>query len=200
MAPRFVDKEEKKKNILLAAQKVFARKGFTSAKIDDVAREARIGKGTVYEYFKSKEDIFFALYEEVKAELHRRIFSIDKELPPGEKLRKYLASALLSFEAWRDFSFVLLDFWAVHKRSSSSKVNFDELYSEAREQIASVIKEGIKNGDFKKVNPTHAASLLVGIIDGLLLQWIFNPKSFSLQRISDDIVEIISTGIRKHDR
>lgn len=199
MAPKLVDKAEKKKDILVAAQKVFARKGFTFAKIDDVAREAGIGKGTVYEYFRSKEDIFFALYEEVKAELHRRIFSIDKELPPGEKLRKYLASALLSFDSWRDFSYVLLDFWAVHKRSGSSKVNFDELYSEAREEISAVIKEGIKVGEFKKVNPTHAASLLVGIIDGLLLQWIFNPKSFSLQRIAEDIVEIISTGIRRRN-
>ena len=74
MSPKLVDKEEKKKAVLAAARTVFAKKGLASAKIEDVALEAGIGKGTVYEYFKSKDDIFFALFEEMKRELHRRIF------------------------------------------------------------------------------------------------------------------------------
>ncbi len=195
MSPRLVDKEEKKKAVLIAARRVFAKKGFAATKIDDVAREADIGKGTVYEYFRSKDDIFFALYEEMKIELHRRIFDVDASLPPREKLRRLVVSALLAFEHWRDFGYILLDFWAMHKKGADANIRFDEIYDEARARLSALIREGIQTGDFKKVNPVHTASALIAIFDGLLLQWIFNPKSFSLKTVTDTVLDLIMRGI-----
>lgn len=195
MSPKFVDKEEKRKSVLAAARRVFAKKGLAAARIEDVASEAGIGKGTVYEYFRSKDDIFFALFEEMKRELHRRIFEIDGALPPREKLRQLVSSALLAFEQWRDFGYVLLEFWAMHKGGGSARIRFDEIYDDARSILSVLIKEGIKTGDFKKVNPLHTASALIAIFDGLLLQWIFNPKSFSLKSIADTVSDLIAHGI-----
>ncbi len=196
--PRLVDKEEKKKELLLAARRVFAKKGLALAKIEDVAVEAGIGKGTVYEYFRSKDDIFFALFEEMKKELHRRIFEIDGSLPPKEKLHRLVRSALLAFEDWRDFGYILLDFWAMHKGGTSTRIRFDEIYDDARTILSALIKKGIKTGDFKKVNAVHTASALIAIFDGLLLQWIFNPKTFSLKAIGDTVSELIARGIEKN--
>ncbi len=193
--PRLVDKVEKKKAVLMAARRVFARKGLALTKIDDIAMEAGIGKGTVYEYFRSKDDIFFALFEEMKKELHRRIFEVDGELPPREKLHRLVVSALLAFEEWRDFGYILLDFWAMHKGGTSTRIRFDEIYDDARSALSALIRDGIKSGDFRKVNPTHTASTLIAIFDGLLLQWIFNPKSFSLKTMADTISELIAQGI-----
>ncbi len=197
MSPRLVDKKEKKKALLMAARRVFARKGFTATKIDDVAKEAEIGKGTVYEYFRSKDDIFFALYEEMKIELHERIFELDNELPPREKLRNLVMSALLAFEHWRDFGYILLDFWAMHKNGASTNIRFDEIYDEARTRLSALIREGIRTGDFKKVNSVETASALIAIFDGLLLQWIFNPRSFSARTIGNTVFDLICTGIEK---
>ncbi len=195
MSPKVVDKEEKKKTILNAARAVFARKGIASAKMEDVSVEAGIGKGTIYEYFRSKDDIFFALFEQMKIELHRRIFEVDRTLPPREKLHLLIRSALLAFEQWRDFGYILLDFWAMHKGGSSTRIRFDEIYDDARSILSALIREGIKTGDFKKVNPANAASAIIAIFDGLLLQWIFNPKSFSLKTIADTVSDMISVGI-----
>ena len=197
MSPRFVDKEEKKKALLAAARKVFAKKGFAATKIDDVAREADIGKGTVYEYFRSKDDIFFALYEEMKIALHRRIFELDNALPPKEKLRSLVHSALLAFEHWRDFGYMLLDFWAMHKNGVSANIRFDEIYDEARARLSALIRQGIRTGDFRKVEPAVAASALIAIFDGLLLQWIFNPRSFSPGTLGDTVFDLICRGIEK---
>lgn len=197
MSPKFVDKEEKKRAILRAARKVFAQKGFASTKMEDIAKEAGIGKGTVYEYFRSKDDIFLALFEESKAEFHRRIFTIEKRLPPKERLQLFINSSLMAFEEWSDLSHILLDFWAEHKSAGSIKFKFDDLYKSSKNNLAALIKTGIKRGDFKKVNPLHTASILIAIIDGLLLQWVFNPKSFSLRDIGSDVAAIILSGIKK---
>lgn len=197
MSPIRVDKEEKRKEILNAARKIFSQKGFASTKIEDVAREAGIGKGTVYEYFRSKNDIFFALFEEIKAEFHKRVFIMKPKSPPQERLEKYIISALASFEEWKDMSHILLDFWAEHKSKSSAHFRFDELYRVARENLSALIKEGIKKGDFKKIDPSLTASMLIALIDGLLLQWVFNPKSFSLREIGSNVAAIILSGIKK---
>ncbi|HHN64636.1 MAG TPA: TetR/AcrR family transcriptional regulator [Nitrospirae bacterium] len=197
MAPKIVDKEEKRKEILSAAMRVFARKGFSASRVIDVAREAGIGKGTVYEYFHSKDEIFLALYEEMKAEFHQRIFVTDKDLPPQERLKRFITSALSAFEEWKDLSHILLDFWAEHRGGGSVDFRFDELYKDARARLAGLIREGIRKGVFRKVNPVHTASLLIAIVDGLLLQWVFNPKSFSLTRIGRDSTDIILKGIEK---
>ncbi|HSQ77554.1 MAG TPA: TetR/AcrR family transcriptional regulator [Nitrospirota bacterium] len=195
MSPKLVNKEEKKKAILSAARTVFAKEGFAATKIEDVAREAGIGKGTIYEYFRSKDDIFFALYEEMKIELHRRIFEFDGISSPKVQVNKMITSALLALEEWRDFGYILLDFWAMHKSGTSMKLRFDEIYDDARSSLSVLIKEGMRTGDFKKVNPSHAASALIAIIDGLMLQWIFNPKSFTLKTIAVTVSDIIAQGI-----
>jgi TetR/AcrR family fatty acid metabolism transcriptional regulator len=197
MAPKLVDKAEKKKAVLAAARSVFARKGLAAAKIEDVAVEAGIGKGTIYEYFKSKDDIFFALFEEMKRELHRRIFEIDGTLPPREKLHRLVTSALLAFEHWRDFGYILLEFWAMHKGGTKTRIRFDEIYDEARAGLASLIRQGIRSGEFRNVNPGHAASALIAIFDGLLLQWLFNPRSFSLKTMGSTVSELIARGIER---
>ena len=58
-----INREERKKQIILAAAQIFAQKGYTGTVMDEIARCAGIGKGTIYEYFDSKEDLFFAVFE-----------------------------------------------------------------------------------------------------------------------------------------
>ena len=91
-----------------------------------------------------------------------------------------MTSALLAFEQWRDFGYILLEFWAMHKGGTSTRIRFDEIYDDARSVLSALIREGIRTGDFRKVNPGNTASALIAIFDGLLLQWLFNPRSFSL--------------------
>jgi hypothetical protein len=133
----------------------------------------------------------------MKRELHRRIFEIDGSLPPGQKLHHLVTSALLAFEQWRDFGYILLEFWAMHKGGTSARIRFDEIYDDARSILSALIRDGISTGDFRKVNPGHAASALIAIFDGLLLQWLFNPKSFSLRAMGNTVSDIIARGIER---
>ena len=78
--PRSIDKQAKKQDIIKAAMKVFAQKGFANTKMADVAEMANIGKGTIYEYFKSKEEIFEFVFshfmESMETSVARAIFKI----------------------------------------------------------------------------------------------------------------------------
>ena len=65
MSPKIIDKEAKKAEILQAAMQVFSRKGVAKTRMADIAVAAGIGKGTIYEYFRSKEEIFAAAFQQV---------------------------------------------------------------------------------------------------------------------------------------
>jgi AcrR family transcriptional regulator len=69
--PKIIDKDEKKAEILRAAMQVFSQKGVAKTKMIDIAKCARVGKGTIYEYFDSKEDIFREAFEKVYYESER---------------------------------------------------------------------------------------------------------------------------------
>jgi len=197
MAPRFVNRQEKRRAILQAAMAVFARKGFSATKVADIAREAGIGKGTVYEYFSSKDEIFFALYRQMRDEFHRRVFASKKALSPRRKIEDFITSALGAFEQWRELSRVLLEFWAEHRGGGAIEFRFDEIYKDARARLAGIVREGIRKGVFRKVNAINVASLLIAVVDGLLLQWVFNPEGFPLSRTGRDAVRVFLRGIER---
>jgi len=93
--------------------RVFSREGYHRAKMEAVAEEAGIGKGTVYEYFKSKTDLFLALHDHMLAEL--KAFYM-KELEgirqPAAMLERFIAVAFQTFRLWEPFFLVFFDYWA----------------------------------------------------------------------------------------
>ena len=121
MSPKIIDKKAKKEEILKAAIKVFAQKGVTNTKMVDIAETAGIGKGTIYEYFESKDDIFAEAFhhfmEELNAVMAKRLFRI---YDPIEKLAALIKGwvEVVQFHS-ADFMEIMMDFWAEgvrHKR------------------------------------------------------------------------------------
>ncbi len=74
MSPIRVDKEEKRKEILKAALVVFSQKGFHKTSMNDIAQKAEIGKGTLYDYFKSKDELFLSLLDFIFSEFFEKFF------------------------------------------------------------------------------------------------------------------------------
>ncbi|HAD81967.1 MAG: hypothetical protein A2509_06645 [Candidatus Edwardsbacteria bacterium RIFOXYD12_FULL_50_11] len=89
--------DNKKLDILRAAGKVFPRKGFHKTLMDDVAREAKIGKGTIYRYFSHKEDLFFSILENAMDEMHGRMIAARKKRNSPENKVAGMLEALADF-------------------------------------------------------------------------------------------------------
>ncbi len=198
--PKIVNKEEKKAQILEASIKVFSKKGMNDTKISDIAEEASIGKGTIYEYFKSKDEIFTASFyyfmEKLEASISRRLFRIHD---PLEKMRAYFSAWTDMFEGdYLEYLEIVLDFWAegVRERSDSWMIDLNKFYSENRDMIDNLLSDCVSKGEIKQVDTKLIASIMLGTLDGILIQWIMDRKAFNMKEAVVLFVETMIDGLK----
>src|SRR5256886_14528453 len=155
----------KRESILRAATRVFARNGYFNSKVADIARAAGVADGTVYLYFKSKEEILHSIFDQNMAEAiaSGRVL-IEKLRDPGEKLRRIAMLHLERLGADRDLAVV----FQVELRGSTkfmrefSATGFAEYLGLLRQ----IFEEGQAAGVFRKqVSPKLAAKILFGALD-----------------------------------
>ena len=134
MTPPFINKDEKKKKILKAALDIFAEKGYHTARMVDVAKVAEIGKGTIYEYFKSKEELFMELFTFVmRGPIDYQFQKWDQTTKPAEKLEKLISSSLQTYNKLEKFYYVLINFRVEHRESNTKtfyRSQFAKLYKD----------------------------------------------------------------------
>ena len=196
-----MDKELKKQEILNAAMKMFAQKGVSKAKMVDIAKEAGIGKGTIYEYYQSKEEIFEDAFhhftEQADTEIAKRLFKLDD---PIEKLETWIDAWMETIQIHSlDFIEIMIDFWAegVRERQMDTVFDMNRIYSEYRIAIARILDEGIAKGTIRKLNSVLIASILIGAMDGIALQWIFDRNSFQFKEAAEALKSSFIEGIKK---
>jgi len=206
MAALIIDREKKKEHILLSAINIFASKGFTKTTINDIAVSANIGKGTVYEYFKSKDEIIqdaFLFFTSSMTNEFTEIMSLD--LNGKDKLVNILKAFCTYFtnkEKPEGIIEVILDFWAEGMRSDNSKTilneNMREMYIAYRKFLIDIIKQGIDDGSFKNdIDPFSISATVIAMLDGLMLQWILDKKTIDVKSIIKSFTDLILNGIEK---
>lgn len=198
MSPRIVNKEEKKKLILTEALRVFARQGFRNTKVADIAVSAGIGKGTVYEYFKSKDQIFeeaiFFLMDHINAEVGKEIYLVTDTT---QKLKKYITKTFSAYEMNADVIDVMFDYWAEVVRNKHTREFMIELYKKYKEYIKSILDEGVEKNDFSIEDTESLALIIISAMDGIMLQWMLEKEKFPLQNVVKALVDSLIEGIIK---
>jgi len=199
MSPIIVDKAEKKKKILDAALDVFADKGFSNVVISDIAQAAKIGKGTVYEYFRSKEQLFEELLKYLFAKYQNYVPQEWKRgTTPDERLRNllsfYTRLYIQASTRRNKVIFILVDYLS-HKRDKSSRKR-EGYFSGYREEIRSIVEEGIRMKTFRKVDVESAVTAITIAIDGLMFQMLLMPKSINLKKMIPVLIEMILTYLK----
>jgi len=199
--PKIINKQAKKLEIIQAAMKVFAQNGFANTKMAEIAVAAKIGKGTIYEYFKNKDEIFEFVFnhfmEFMETTIARAIFKITD---PVEKIKTIFNSwTEIVSEEHTEFIDIMLDFWAEAVRRKEEQklkiVDLEKVYEEFRIIIKSILDEGVRLGKFKPVDTYLAASLILGSMDGIMIQWILNKKIFDLREAMKCSMKVLLTGI-----
>ncbi len=186
---------DKREAILRAAIKVFAGKGYFNSKVADIAGEAGIADGTVYLYFKSKDEILHSIFdramEEFIAEGKREIESIKD---PAEKLRKIARLHLERLGSDREMAIV----FQVELRGSTkfmeefSAAGFAEYLDVIRETFA----EGQASGAFRAdMKPVVCAKILYGALDEMVTNWILSKKSYPLGPMADEVLKVFFGGV-----
>ena len=186
---------DKREAILRSAIKVFARKGYFNSKVADIAGKANIADGTVYLYFKSKEEILHSIFDramfEFISEGKKEIAEIEQA---DKKLKRIAELHLEKLGADRDLAIV----FQVQLRGS---IKFMREFSAAGfaeylEIIHETIKEGQIQGVFRKdLNPIICSKIFFGAIDEMVTNWILSKKKYELSPLADEVLKVFSGGI-----
>jgi len=199
MTPKIVDKKEKKQQILEAAIRVFAKFGLPNTRMLHIAQAAGIGKGTIYEYFRSKEDLFIAAFNAFVKESNTRIEKRVRQIhDPEEKLRAYFRGWIeIADSDVMELADIMLDMWAEGIRSTEEKDKFNlkGMYENYREQIVQILDEGVRQKKFKPMDTTIVSSIIIGTLDGLFIQWIMDRDIFQIREAMETLERIIIDGL-----
>ncbi|MBA2646833.1 MAG: TetR/AcrR family transcriptional regulator [Pyrinomonadaceae bacterium] len=186
---------DKREAILRAATRVFARNGYFNSKVADVARVAGVADGTVYLYFKSKEEILHSIFDRNTSEAiveGRR--QLDEIADPREKLRRIAALHLERLGADRDLAVV----FQVELRGSTK---FMEEFSAAGlaeylQLIREAFEEGQRAGVFRaELNAKVVAKVLFGALDEMATNWILSKRRYKLAPMAEQVLDIFLNGV-----
>ena len=189
-------KADKRELILDAATRVFARSGFFNAQVADVARAAGVAAGTVYLYFRGKDDLLVSLFERTMrqaiAQGREALAGVDG---PIERLRRIARLHLERLGRDRDLAVV---FQVELRQSTKFMERFSATY--LREYLG-IIREAIAEGQAQRllradVNPTLAAKAIFGALDEMATNWVLSPRKYDLSAESDVVVDLIVSGAK----
>ena len=185
----------KRESILRAATRVFARNGYFNSKVADIAREADVADGTVYLYFKSKEEILHSIFDQNMAEAiaSGRVL-IEKLRDPGEKLRRIALLHLERLGADRDLAVV----FQVELRGSTkfmrkfSAAGFAEYLGLLRKTF----EEGQRSGVFRKdLSAKLVSKILFGALDEMATNWISSKRNYKLEPMAAVVMDVFLNGV-----
>jgi TetR/AcrR family fatty acid metabolism transcriptional regulator len=186
---------DKREAILRAAIKVFAGKGYFNSKVADIAGEAGIADGTVYLYFKSKEEILHSIFdramEEFISEGKREIAEIEEA---DKRLRRIAELHLERLGADRDLAIV---FQVELRGTTKFMEEFSAAgFAEYLNIIHQTIEDGQKTGVFRKdLNATVCSKILFGALDEMVTNWILSKKAYSLAPLADEVLKVFLGGV-----
>jgi TetR/AcrR family fatty acid metabolism transcriptional regulator len=211
------EKSDKRERILRAAVKVFARKGFYASRVSEIAKAAGVADGTIYLYFKSKDELLTSLFEDritrlldvLRREVAavpsgpgrvRRLLDILRreiaKMPTApDRVRRLIELQLGLLEGERDLAEVI----TVNLRQSSRllKQYATTRFTEYLDLMASVVAEGQRAGEIREdVAPRIMARALVGALDGIAMTWALgNAEPGGLKRAASQLADVLIAGL-----
>ena len=196
---------DKRERILAAAERVFARRGFFASRVSEIAKDAGVADGTIYLYFKSKDDLLISLFEQrmkqVNATLQTAIATAHK---PIDQLRAFIKAYLKLVHDEPAAAEVL----TIELRQSSKfmKEYENPEFADFLRMLGGLIAKGQEAGELDDGVPAHvAARMIFGILDELALAWVLTkqpinttkPKKFDIVRAADWVVALVTTGLAR---
>ena len=190
-------RRDRRQNILDAAVAVFADKGFHRSRVSDIAGQAGVADGTIYLYFKSKDDLLITIFEERMEQLLRQArTAVDDVSDPMEKLCAFAQFHMGMVEENRSLSSVL----QVELRLSNKfmKEYHPQRLREYLDIVGEIVREGQTKGLIRKdCNPIVVRRAFFGALDEIAMQWTLTPHPrYRLVDTAREVSEIFIKGLK----
>ena len=193
-------KEIREKQIKQAALRLFSERGFHNTTITQIAEAAELGKGTIYWYWRSKEDLAYSLVSDMLRDFLALIEEArNAEGPVLERFNDLVSKVAELYYRETDYLRLLWKF-RVDRGYIFSEEYRDKVasyYLRMRQALESLIEEGIEKGEFRKVDSKRMAFILIGVTEGLELEWLENEDEFSMRDALREVMEMALISLRK---
>ncbi|OQX65568.1 MAG: hypothetical protein B6I38_01165 [Anaerolineaceae bacterium 4572_5.1] len=197
MSPKPDVSEERKEQITEAATKVFAEQGFDKARMDDIATEANLSKGTLYLYFKSKDAIIKHLLDKLFEREFADLQSLtDDPRPASEKLITFSETMITEMQTWTRLIPIMYEFLGRLFRQSVVQKAFKKYMRFYLDLITPVIQQGIDEGEFKAGNAEDVAITIGAIFEGTILLWVYDSEMIDLEKHLSSGMKLLMDGLK----
>lgn len=174
------EKQAKRQEILKAARRVFAERGLHAATLDEIAERAEFAKGTLYCYFKGKEDLFISMLEHEIVAFHDCLKEvISRGLPPAETLAQLVQAMMAAFDDNMDLMRLLSQersALATGRGDDQIEHRFMPHFRSLSATVASLVRRGIENGSFRRVDPMRTAQSVFNLCHGAAISSFLNKR------------------------
>ncbi len=185
-----------------AAMRVIARKGMAAATMQEIADEAGVAKGTIYLYFRDRDELVEKTFESAMADLHGRVeAALEKEGTFEEKLRAVLAAQISSFQANREFFRLYISLRYPEgnaQQQRRQKRHCQPQYRSRVERIAGVLEEAMKRGEIRKQDPMRLALFIIEGSNAVIIERVLDeappPEEADIELIAGTILSGIRSG------
>jgi TetR/AcrR family fatty acid metabolism transcriptional regulator len=188
---------DKPQQIVEAAIRVFARNGYYSSRVSDIAREAGIASGTIYLYFKTKDEILVTLFRDKMAAFVARLRrEIAEEPDPASKIRRLVRVHFSVLEQSPALAEVVqVELRQGHKFFRGASAHEVSAYFEL---IGSILEDGVTTGRFHADLPVKVATkVLFGAMDQMATSWVLGKRGYRLADAAEAVAAIFLKGVSR---
>ncbi len=186
----------RRRQILDAAQSVFANRGIDKARMDDIVKASGLAKGTLYWYFKSKEAIVNAIIDRFFAgEMKRAESLLTADGAASERIKKFLGLAIQEIRRMEPLMPLGYEIFSLVARKKYVREQIQGYYQQYIELLAELIRQGVETGELRAVDPNEAALAAGGLVEGVALYWFIDPESVDWDRMESVMFSLLERGL-----
>jgi AcrR family transcriptional regulator len=170
------DEHGAREKFLTASLDLFAERNFASVTIKDIAKALNVNTALIYYYFDSKTDLFRATIEYAVAGAFENVRALDdRSADPPAIIAAWLSNHVNKFAEIHRFVKIALDFRGAHEADPDIANTIESFYVEERKLLSRIIREGIRKGMFKPVDPSRMAQFISTYLDGCMVRSVILP-------------------------
>jgi AcrR family transcriptional regulator len=189
---------ETRARILSAATGCFAQNGYDATGIAEICEAAGVSKGAFYYHFSSKQAVFLELLNGWMAELEASLeAAASGSTSAPERLARMAQMMRAVFQFENAQAPIFLEFWTQASRDESVRQAAIAPYHRFQEFFADLIRQGIEQGSFQRVDPAAGEQVIISLASGLLLQGALDPQGADWGRVAEDSIQILLEGFKR---
>lgn len=199
--PKVVDKKKKRSEIAKSAVEIFARKGFENTTVQEISDRAKIAKGSVYLYFKTKEDILNEASKVILGELEGDLLeSLNHQTGPVEKLSALITEGMKITPEFEQIFTVYMEIRLFHLRDNGYEgfiKNFEDTLMNLITVTIEIIEQGKSQGIFRNdANAQALAFYVFGTFDGVVMHYLCDRSGFDIESVADEFLKNFLNGLK----